>query len=279
MLRAGAEARQAIFPTFFMAGFECSTFVWKDGQRKDYVSATGHDRHLKSDLRRRWILALALSARQSGGQTSILATEIRLDERRGRSGGRDRVQDHADLGSLPLRLSGRLRSIFRRCRSRFVDYCRAAAKFVTGRRGSRPIFSRRSTRSPSSPPRRATWLDVSVREGPRRRTQAGLVPDGDRGREGDPRSRARRADGPRRSDRPRRPAAGRPDLADEARDEEHAKPSRPGTCFAGVLAPELGGSPEILDIVGVNVYNYSQVQLMATISGKCSVRTTRAENP
>ena len=40
----------AIFPTFFMAGFERSTFVWKDRQREDYVTATGHDRHLEDDL-------------------------------------------------------------------------------------------------------------------------------------------------------------------------------------------------------------------------------------
>ena len=38
-----------LFPTFFMAGFECSTFRWKDGERKDYVSITGHDRHLEAD--------------------------------------------------------------------------------------------------------------------------------------------------------------------------------------------------------------------------------------
>src|SRR5436190_17293252 len=38
-----------IFPTFFMAGFECSTFIWKDGKRKDYVAITGHDRHLRKD--------------------------------------------------------------------------------------------------------------------------------------------------------------------------------------------------------------------------------------
>ena len=40
----------AIFPTFFMGGFECSTFIWKDGQRKDYVAATGHDLHLEADF-------------------------------------------------------------------------------------------------------------------------------------------------------------------------------------------------------------------------------------
>src|SRR5215207_6640175 len=45
-------SREAIFPTFFMAGFECSTFVWKDGQRKDYGQITGHDRHFEDDYRR-----------------------------------------------------------------------------------------------------------------------------------------------------------------------------------------------------------------------------------
>src|SRR5438270_4923238 len=39
----------SLFPTFFMAGFECSTFLWKDGQRKDYIALTGHDRYLEED--------------------------------------------------------------------------------------------------------------------------------------------------------------------------------------------------------------------------------------
>src|SRR5690349_9322996 len=52
--RAQGKDRQeeSIFPTFFMAGFECSTFIWKDRQRKDYVALTGHDRHLKQDYER-----------------------------------------------------------------------------------------------------------------------------------------------------------------------------------------------------------------------------------
>src|SRR5687768_6341367 len=44
-----AGSPKGIFPTFFMVGFECSTFVWKDNERKDYVAVTGHDRHLKDD--------------------------------------------------------------------------------------------------------------------------------------------------------------------------------------------------------------------------------------
>src|SRR5688572_33496305 len=46
------RAAEGIFPTFFMAGIECSTFLWKDGKRKDYVAVTGHDRHLDEDYRR-----------------------------------------------------------------------------------------------------------------------------------------------------------------------------------------------------------------------------------
>jgi len=43
---------EGIFPSFFMAGFECSTFIWKDRLRKDYVVLTGHDRHLAHDYDR-----------------------------------------------------------------------------------------------------------------------------------------------------------------------------------------------------------------------------------
>jgi len=57
------------------------------------------------------------------------------------------------------------------------------------------------------------------------------------------------------------PPPDRPDLADEAWDEAHRKAMEAWDMLAGRVAPELGGSPEILDIVGVNVYHYSQVQL------------------
>ena len=59
------------------------------------------------------------------------------------------------------------------------------------------------------------------------------------------------------------PPPDRPDLADEARDEEFKRTYEAWDMLCGRLAPELGGSPEILDIVGVNVYHYSQVQLDA----------------
>ena len=38
--------RPGIFPTFFLSGFECSTFLWGDEKRRrNLVAETGHDRH------------------------------------------------------------------------------------------------------------------------------------------------------------------------------------------------------------------------------------------
>jgi beta-glucosidase/6-phospho-beta-glucosidase/beta-galactosidase len=38
-----------IFPTFFISGFECSTFLWKDKNRRNLVAETQHDRFAFKD--------------------------------------------------------------------------------------------------------------------------------------------------------------------------------------------------------------------------------------
>ena len=44
--------RPGIFPTFFLSGFECSTFLWGDEKRRrNLVAETGHDRHAADDYR------------------------------------------------------------------------------------------------------------------------------------------------------------------------------------------------------------------------------------
>jgi hypothetical protein len=43
------QSGASLFPTFFISGFECSTFRWKDGKRRDLVAETGHDRHVFED--------------------------------------------------------------------------------------------------------------------------------------------------------------------------------------------------------------------------------------
>jgi beta-glucosidase/6-phospho-beta-glucosidase/beta-galactosidase len=41
--------RAGIFPTFFISGFECSTFVWKESGRRDLVAETQHRQHVRED--------------------------------------------------------------------------------------------------------------------------------------------------------------------------------------------------------------------------------------
>ena len=44
--------RRPLFKSFFAAGFECSTFLRRSGQRLDLVAATGHDRFADQDYQR-----------------------------------------------------------------------------------------------------------------------------------------------------------------------------------------------------------------------------------
>jgi hypothetical protein len=39
--------RPGIFPTFFISGFECSTFRWKDKQRRNLIEETQH--HIQAE--------------------------------------------------------------------------------------------------------------------------------------------------------------------------------------------------------------------------------------
>ena len=41
--------RPGIFPTFFISGFECSSFLWSDGKRRNLVAETQHDRFAGND--------------------------------------------------------------------------------------------------------------------------------------------------------------------------------------------------------------------------------------
>ncbi len=149
------------------------------------------------------------------------------------------------------------------CRERFADYCRAAAEFVTGT-AEPPYFF--------TPINEITFFSAAAtdlewmypfakgREDELKRALAHMAIAGARAiREVEPGARMVHVDPIVHAV----PPADRPDLADEALEEEHRKAVEGWDMLAGRVAPELGGSPEILDIVGVNVYHYSQVQLDA----------------
>ena len=59
--------RTPIFPSFFGAGFECSTHRLRSGKRLDLIAATRHDEFAQHDyerLQRRGPFALDLAARR-----------------------------------------------------------------------------------------------------------------------------------------------------------------------------------------------------------------------
>jgi hypothetical protein len=44
-----ANTHASLFPTFFLSGFECSTFCWKEQGRRDLVDETQHRRFAEED--------------------------------------------------------------------------------------------------------------------------------------------------------------------------------------------------------------------------------------
>ena len=56
------------------------------------------------------------------------------------------------------------------------------------------------------------------------------------------------------------PPKDRPDLIDDAERETHEDTFYAWDVIAGLRHPELGGAPEVLDIVGVNCYSFGQME-------------------
>lgn len=255
---------QSIFPTFFMTGFECSTFVWKDGQRKDYVKATGHDAHLERDYAAAMDLGIGVAREairwpevdRGSGDYDWSSVKAAQDAATG-----CKITPIWDLCHYGL--PDGCDPFSDECHDRFVAYCRAAAEFVTSSAEGPYFFT---------PINEITFFSAAAsdlgwmypfakgREDGLRRALCRMAIAGAKTiREVSADSRMVHVDPIVHAV----PPPDRPDLADEARDEEFKRTYEAWDMLCGRLAPELGGSPEILDIVGVNVYHYSQVQLDA----------------
>jgi len=247
-----------------MAGFECSTFVWKDRERKDYVEATGHDRHLEADYEAAMDLGIGII------REAVRWPKVDLGDGRYDWSSVEAVQKAATACKLtPIwdlchyGFPDGCDPFSDQCRKRFVDYCRAVAKFVTSSAEGPYFFT---------PVNEITFFSAAAtdlewmypfakgREKELKRALARMAIEGVKAiREVEPQARMVHVDPIVHAV----PPPDRPDLADEARDEEHREAMEAWDMLAGRVAPELGGSPEILDVVGVNVYHYSQVQLDA----------------
>jgi beta-glucosidase/6-phospho-beta-glucosidase/beta-galactosidase len=258
----GAPVQKAIFPTFFMAGFECSTFVWQDGERKDYVAATGHDRHLEPDYSAAMSLGIGIV------REAIRWPQVDLGEGRYDWSSVKAVQDAATNCKLtPIwdlchyGFPDGCDPFSQDCLDRFTAYCAAAADFVTSTAQGPYFFT---------PINEISFFSAAA-------TDLGWMYPFAKGREDELKvALCRMAIAGAKAIRAVRPDSrmvhvdpmvhavppiDRPDLADEAREEAYRKAYEGFDMLCGRQAPELGGSPDILDIVGVNVYHYSQVVL------------------
>jgi beta-glucosidase/6-phospho-beta-glucosidase/beta-galactosidase len=262
--RFGSDQETGIFPTFFFAGFECSTFVWKDRQRKDYVTLTGHDRHLEPDYER--VMDLGIGVVREAVRWPIVD----------RGGGRYdwstvdpllKVMDKSHITPIwdlcHYGLPDGCDPLSRECLPRFVDYCRAVAEYVRPRTREPRFFT---------PVNEITFTSGAA-------TDMGWFYPYARGRydamktalcrmaiEGVKAIRQVIPDARMVHVDPiihEIPAPGHPELEQQAWEDAYDKAYEAWDMLYGRLRPELGGTPEILDIVGVNVYAFCEAQINA----------------
>ena len=255
-------ARAGIFPTFFLSGFECSTFLWKDQGRRDLVAETRHREHALEDYK---ILAsLGIAVAREGVPWPLV-------EKRG-------YYDFALVDPLITAMNAaQVIPIWDLCHygypvdadpladdfaERFARYCRAAAEYVVPRVRGPHFFT---------PINEITyfalaggnwgWIapHLTGREN-RSRLRVALCKAAIAGvhaiREVDPEARMVAMDPLVQVV----PPADRPDLADAAHQETFEDTFVAWDILAGKQHPELGGAPEVLDILGANCYSFGQME-------------------
>lgn len=255
---------EGIFPTFFMAGFECSTFLWKDGERKDYVALTGHDRHLRNDYEQ--VMDLGIGVVREGVRWPL------VDSGHGKYDWStvQPVIDAANACHITViwdlchyGFPDGCDPFSDTCLRRFTDYCRAAAELIVRQRHKTRFFT---------PVNEITFFSgagtdmgwmypfAKGRYAEFKLALCRLAIEGVKAiREVDPEARMVHVD-------PiiyEVPPPDHPDLSEEAWEDTYEKAYEAWDMLFGKLHPELGGAPEILDIVGVNVYSYCQAQINA----------------
>ncbi|HEV2861462.1 MAG TPA: hypothetical protein VGX48_10680 [Pyrinomonadaceae bacterium] len=254
--------RPGIFPTFFLSGFECSTFLWKDRKRRDLVEETGHRRHAMEDYRILRDLGIAVSREgipwpmvDKRGEYDFSPIEPMIEAMR-----RAQVIPIWDLChyGYPDDVDPFAEDFARR----FADYCRAAARHVVGRLPGPHFFT---------PINEITFFSfcggewgwvapyTNSRED-RFRFRLALCRAAIAGvkaiREVEPGARMVHIDPLVQVVAPR----DRPDQIEAARLETYVDTFLAWDILYGREHPELGGSPETLDIVGANNYSFGQME-------------------
>lgn len=257
-----AAKRPGIFPTFFISGFECSTFLWKDQGRRNLVVETQHDRCAMEDYRQ--LADLGIAVAREGIPWPLIDCEGKCDF--------SPIDPFIDAMN-----TAKVIPIWDMCHygypddldpftdeftERFARYCRAAAEYVTARVHGPYFFT---------PINEITFFSFIGGEwgwvAPYRKTRedrekfrVALCKAAIAGvkaiREVKPEARMVHIDPLVQVVAPR----DRPDLVEAARHENEVDTYLAWDMLCGRERPELGGSPEILDIVGANNYSFGQME-------------------
>jgi beta-glucosidase/6-phospho-beta-glucosidase/beta-galactosidase len=255
---------EGIFPTFFLSGFECSTFDWHGVGRRDLAAETRHREHAREDYE--------LLVRAGTGVAREGVPWPFVDR-----GGR---YDFTLVDPLLAAMNeARVLPIWDLCHygypddthpddprfvARFADYCRAAAEYLLPRVEAKggSFFT---------PINEITYFATAAGEW-------GLFAPFGRERRGRDALRLRLCEAAIagvRAIREVEPSArmvmmdplvnvvapaDRPDLVEPADIETYDDTFVAWDILAGLRHPDLGGSPEVLDIVGANCYSFGQME-------------------
>ncbi|HEY8571101.1 hypothetical protein [Phenylobacterium sp.] len=254
---------ESIFPTFFLSGFECSTFEWKDVGRRDCSQETLHLKHAHEDYA--FLRRLGIGVAREGAPWPF------IDKGNGR-------YDFDCIDPLIEAMHAhKVLPIWDLCHygypdgldpfgpdfiPRFADYCRAVAEYVVPKLPGPHFFT---------PINEITFFAFAGGEwgwcAPfgktrqcrfdfRQRLCAADIAAVKAIREVCPQARMVHIDPLVNVVAP----LDRPDLIPAAWKETYEDTFVAWDIISGKRHPELGGTPDILDIVGVNCYSFGQME-------------------
>ena len=256
--------RPSLFPSFFMSGFECSTFDWKDVGRRDVAQELQHYAHADSDYAMLKPLGIAVAREgvpwplvdKGGGAYDFSCLDPLLDAQR-----RYQILPIWDLCHYGY--PGDLAPMADAFVPRFAAYARAAARYVADRAHHGPLFF-----TPINEPTfwgymggEWAWAAPFGKTADDRRRFTHLLARADIAaveaiREDFPDARMVHIDPLIWVVPPR----DRPDLVEAARRESYDDAYIAWDIISGLKHPEYGGSPEVIDILGFNNYSFGQME-------------------
>jgi beta-glucosidase/6-phospho-beta-glucosidase/beta-galactosidase len=254
--------KPGIFPTFFISGFECSTFLWKDKKRRNLVAEIQHDKFVSQDYELLRRLGIAVS--REGIPWPMVDTngvyDFSIIDPMIEAMNKQKILPIWDLCHYGY--PDDLDPFSEEFTKRFASYCKAAAEYVIPKLQGPYFFT---------PINEITFFSFCGGEwgwvAPYKNTKedrfkfrlalckaaiAGVKAI----RQVEPKSRMVNIDPLVQVVAPK----DRPDLEKAAWNETYVDTFLAWDILYGKEHPELGGSPEILDIVGANNYSFGQME-------------------